>query len=325
MIATAPLVEIRNLQVRFRAGAGEVEAVRGVDLTIRRGELLGVIGESGSGKTVSMTALLRLLPENARITADVMTFDGEPVLAPSAAEFRSWRGRRLAMIFQNPAGAFNPTKKISWHLARIADRRKEIGYTNRPDPSDALRWLSDVGIQKPERVLTLYPHQLSGGMLQRVLIAMVLALEPDVIVADEPTTNLDNLVERQILDLFRSLRDRVSSATLFITHDMAVAEALCDRIAVMYAGEVVETGPAVQMFADPLHPYTRGLIETAHQLDRPAERLREIPGELPTAATRPPGCLFAPRCPHVHDRCRSGPPPMIEASEGRFVRCVLYD
>jgi oligopeptide/dipeptide ABC transporter ATP-binding protein len=321
--ATEPLVEIRNLQVRFGTGAAEVEAVRGLDLSIRRGELLGIIGESGSGKTVSMMALLRLLPDNARVAADVMTFAGEPVLEPSAAEFRAWRGRRLAMIFQNPVGAFNPTKTIGWHLARIAERRME------GDPSrkkgDPVRWLAEVGIPKPDRVLDLYPHQLSGGMLQRALIAMVLALEPDLIVADEPTTNLDNLVERQILDLFRSLRERVSSAIVFITHDMAVAEALCDRIAVMYAGEVVETAPAAAMFAEPLHPYARGLVETAHELDHATARLREIPGELPSATARPQGCLFAPRCAHAQDRCRSAPPPMIEAREGRFVRCVLYD
>ncbi|HEX2134821.1 MAG TPA: ABC transporter ATP-binding protein [Microvirga sp.] len=324
MTAPSPLIEIRNLQVRFRVGDGEVEAVRGVSLDIRRGEVLGVIGESGSGKTVSMTALLRLLPDNARVTADALTFAGEPVLAPSPAEFRAWRGGRLAMIFQNPTGAFNPAKTIGWHLDRIAKRRVEIGRAQQADPGDAVRWLSDVGIPKPDRVLRLYPHQLSGGMLQRALIAMVVALEPDVIVADEPTTNLDYLVERQILDLFRDLRARLSSAIVVITHDMAVAEELCDRIAVMYAGEVVETGAADAMFAEPLHPYTRGLVETAHELDRPAARLREIPGELPTAATRPQGCLFAPRCPHVHERCLPATPPMIEAREGRSVRCVLY-
>jgi oligopeptide/dipeptide ABC transporter ATP-binding protein len=319
-----PLVEIRNLQVRFQVGGGEVEAVRGVDLDIWRGEVLGVIGESGSGKTVSMTALLRLLPDNARVTANTLAFAGEPLLAPSPAEFRAWRGGRLAMIFQNPTGAFNPAKTIGWHLDRIAERRVEIGRAPTTDSADKVRWLADVGIPKPERVLALYPHQLSGGMLQRALIAMVLALEPDVIVADEPTTNLDYLVERQILDLFRDLRARLSSAIVFITHDMAVAEELCDRIAVMYAGEVVETGLAEAMFKEPLHPYTRALVETAYELDRPTERLREIPGELPTAATRPQGCLFAPRCSFAHERCLPAPPPMIEARDGHLVRCVLY-
>ncbi len=323
MSASAPLVEIRNLAVRFRVAGGAVEAVRGVDLAIRRGEVLGIIGESGSGKTVSMTALLRLLPDNAWITADAMTFAGDPILAPSPREFRTWRGRRLAMIFQNPVGAFNPAKTIDWHLQRIARRRVEIGRA-RAAPGAALDWLSEVGIARPERVLRLYPHQLSGGMLQRVLVAMVIALEPDLVVADEPTTNLDRLVERQILELFRALRERLGSAIVFITHDMAVAEAMCDSIAVMYAGEVVESGPADVVFGDPLHPYTRGLVETARELDHRAERLAEIPGELPTAATRPPGCLFAPRCPHVHARCVSAHPPMIEARAGRFVRCVLY-
>lgn len=324
-MTAAPLIDIRNLQVRFRVGDGEVEAVRGVDLTIRRGEVVGIIGESGSGKTVTMTALLRLLPGNARVSADRLDFEGEPVLAPSAAEFRAWRGRRLAMIFQNPAGAFNPAKTIGWHLTRIGRRRVEIGRASRFTPDERIGWLSEVGIPHPERVLRLYPHQLSGGMQQRVLIAMVVALEPDLVVADEPTTNLDNLVERQILQLFRNLRGRLGSAIAFITHDMAVAEALCDRIAVMYAGEVVEAGPAAAMFSEPLHPYTRGLVETARELDHRTERLREIPGELPMAAARPQGCLFAPRCPHVRERCRAAVPPMIEARQDRFVRCVLYD
>ena len=324
MTPAQPLVEIRNLQVRFRAGDGEIEAVRGIDLTIRRGEVLGVIGESGSGKTVSMTALLRLLPDNARVSADVLAFDGEPILAPSAEAFRAWRGRRLAMIFQNPAGAFNPAKTIGWHLDRIVQRRVAIGRAEGGEPGTPVRWLAEVGIPQPERVLRLYPHQLSGGMQQRALIAMVVALEPDLIIADEPTTNLDNIVERQILDLFRDLRRRLRSAIVFITHDMTVAEALCDGIAVMYAGEVVETGPADAVFADPLHPYTRGLVETSQELDRPTDRLREIPGELPTAGKRPQGCLFAPRCAHVHERCLPAPPPLIEAREGRFVRCVLY-
>lgn len=315
-----PLLEIRDLHVRF----GAIEAVRGIDLTVRAGEVAGVIGESGSGKTVSMTSVLRLLPESAEVRAARMTFAGEPILAPSPAEFRTWRGRRLAMIFQNPVGAFNPAKRIGWHLDRIVRRRLEIGRGREASADAPIRWLGEVGIPRPERVLRLYPHQLSGGMLQRVLIAMVLALEPDLIVADEPTTNLDNLVERQILDLFRDLRHRVRSAFVFITHDMAVAESLCDTVSVMYAGEVVESGSAAAVFAEPLHPYTAGLIETARELDRAATRLREMPGELPPAGARPAACLFAPRCPKAHERCLAGPPAMVTYGEGRQVRCVLY-
>jgi peptide/nickel transport system ATP-binding protein len=323
-MSSSPLVEIRNLHVRFPARTGDIEAVRGVDLIIRHGEVLGIIGESGSGKTVTMTALLRLLPDGVRVTADIMNFAGEPIMAVSSADFRAWRGRRFAMIFQNPVGAFNPAKSIGWHLAGIARRRREIRGGPKVHQHDRITWLSQVGISQPERVPRLYPHQLSGGMLQRVLVAMVMALEPDLIVADEPTTNLDHLVERQILQLFRNLRQRLGSAIAFITHDMAAAESLCDSIAVMYAGEVVETGPAEAVFRDPLHPYTRGLIATSRELDRPAERLREIPGELPSVAARPPGCLFAQRCAEVRDRCRAVRPAMIEAHDGRCVRCVLY-
>ena len=316
-----PLLEVRNLRTRFQLRGRSIEVVRGVDLTVAPAEVLGLIGESGSGKTVTGMSILRLLPENAEISSDKLSFNGKELLDLSDDEFQALRGKRLAMIFQNPVGAFNPAKRIDWHLREIFRRRtgNDIGW------SEAVRdSLLAVGIPQPERVLKLYPHQLSGGMAQRILIAMVLSLEPDLIVADEPTTNLDNIVERQILALFRKLQSRINSAIIFITHDMAIAAALCDRIAVMYAGQIVEVGPTSEIFNAPRHPYTQGLIATALALKHKAARLKEIAGDLPNLAAPPPGCLFAPRCAHAMPRCREQEPPVF-GDGPHTVRCYLAE
>ncbi len=318
-----PLLEIRNLAARFRTGATSIDAVRGVDLAIGEGEVLGIIGESGSGKTVTGLAILRLLPANAEITAERLAFRGRELLALSDEAFRALRGTHLAMVFQNPAGSFNPAKTIGWHLARAAERLRSKQGAGGARP-DIARLLATVGIPSPERALALYPHQLSGGMLQRALIAMVLLLEPELIIADEPTTNLDNIVERQIIALFRQLRARTGAAIIFITHDMAIAASLCDRIAVMYAGEIVETGPAAALLAAPRHPYTQGLIETALQLERGVERLSEIPGEMPSVSGLPQGCVFAPRCRKADEACRAAPPGVHHVAADHSVRCIHH-
>ena len=320
-----PVLELRNLVTRFRMGRTDLLAVRRVDLEIRRREMLGIIGESGSGKSVTGLSILRLLPPHATVTADRMAFAGQDLLALDDASFRELRGTHLAMVFQNPVGAFNPAKTIGWHLDRIivraATRTDRLG---RDLDRNARRWLGEVGIAYPERILPLYPHQLSGGMLQRTLIALATALQPDLLIADEPTTNLDNIVERQIIGLFRRLKDRLGSAIIFITHDISLAAGLCDRIAVMYAGEIVETAPAERLLRSPAHPYTVGLIETARQLDRRAERLQEIPGELPSGMIEATGCLFAPRCAFAVDACRTAPPPDVSLAPGHSVRCIRY-
>lgn len=316
---TQPVLEVRDLRTYFDLHGGAIEVVRGIDLSVAPGEMLGLIGESGSGKTVTGLSLLRLLPENARIRGETIRFKGRDLQALSDEDFLALRGRSLAMIFQNPVGAFNPAKRVDWHLREVIRRR--LG-TDADWAQAAAQALRAVGIPAPERVLRLYPHQLSGGMAQRILIALVLALEPDLVVADEPTTNLDNIVERQILTLFRGLRDRIDAAFIFITHDMTVAAELCDRIAVMYAGQIVEIGPTRAVFEAPRHPYTQGLIATATALKHKADRLQEIAGELPNLASPPPGCLFAPRCPRVMDRCRAAPPPSYGAEPHR-TRCYL--
>lgn len=320
-----PLLEVKNLSARFRMGNVDMLAIRRVDLEIRRREVLGIIGESGSGKSVTGLSILRLLPVHAAVTADRLRFEGRELLPLDDEAFRKLRGTHLAMVFQDPVGAFNPAKSIGWHLDRIIARAATRADRQGVDlTQDGSRWLSDVGIAHPERILPLYPHQLSGGMLQRTLIALSAALQPDLLIADEPTTNLDNIVERQIIGLFRRLKDRLGSAIIFITHDISLAAGLCDRIAVMYAGEIVETGPAETLFRNPAHPYTVGLIETSRQLDERVGRLKEIPGELPSGSHRPPGCLFAPRCGFATEHCRAAPPASIALSPHHSVRCILH-
>jgi len=318
---SAPILEIRDLRTRFDLHGGSLEVVRGVDLAIVPGEMLGLIGESGSGKTITGLSILRLLPGNARMTAATLRYKGTDLQTLDHRQFQALRGRSLAMIFQNPVGAFNPAKRVDWHLREVIRRRHGADVDWAPAASEALK---AVGIPRPERVLRLYPHQLSGGMAQRILIAMVLALEPDLVIADEPTTNLDNIVERQILSLFRRLQSRLKAGFLFITHDMTVAASLCDRIAVMYAGEIVEIGPTRDVFAAPRHPYTQGLIATAIALKGKAKRLQEIAGELPNLVAPPPGCLFSPRCAHAMERCRAAAPPMFGVAAHR-TRCYLAE
>ena len=311
-----PVLEVRNLRIH----AGPLEVVRQIDLMLRPGETLGVIGESGSGKTVTFLALLRLLPNGLKADADALVWRGAEIGTLDARAFRPYRGRELAMVFQDPVGSFNPAKTIAWHL-RTALKRRGV---REPWHKLALALLADVGIPHPAAVLERYPHQLSGGMLQRALIAMVVALEPGLIIADEPTTNLDNIVEQQILALFSRLRERLSAAFVFITHDIGIAAQVSDRLMVMYAGEVVETGSAAAILSAARHPYTRGLIATANALAARAEVLAEIPGQLPLPGTRPAGCVFRPRCGFARPGCEN-PQPLRTVAPGHEMRCLLDD
>ncbi len=310
-------LDVRNLDVVIDPRGRRLHVLRGLSLSLSAGEVLGVIGESGSGKTMMGMSLLRLEPERSMLTADTMRVGDVDLLRAGAAGLRAVRGRRIGMIFQDPVGAFNPAKRIGWHAKQVL-RRTEGAWWERAEAM-----LADVDIADGARVLAAYPHQLSGGMLQRVLIALVLAAGPAVVVADEPTTNLDNIVEQQILALFRRFRGAGAAAFIFITHDMSVAAGLCDRIAVMYAGEIVEMGDADGVFADPKHPYTVALIETSRALQGEAVRLPELAGEPPGLAGVRTGCAFASRCGRRVVACTEGAVAM-RAVEGRDVRCILY-
>jgi oligopeptide/dipeptide ABC transporter ATP-binding protein len=312
-------LEVADLNLVLDAAGRRLHVVRGIDFTLRQAEVLGLIGESGSGKTLAGMSLLRLEPEGAAVTARSLRLGDKDLLHASRPELRALRGSRIAMIFQDPVGAFNPAKRIGWHVREVLRKRNVRGWRQM-----ARQRLTEVDITDADRVLGAYPHQLSGGMLQRVLIALVLAAEPQVIIADEPTTNLDNIVERQILQLFRRLKHSHGAAFIFITHDMSVAAALSDRIAVMYAGEIVEIGPVREVFDDPKHPYTVALIRTAEALRARADRLPEIAGELPSLTREATGCAFAPRCPHRMAACETRRVGMAPVGAARQVRCLLH-
>lgn len=321
MSGATPLLEARDLRAAFAVGDRRVEAVRGVTFTIGEQEALGLIGESGSGKTVTGLSLLRLLPEHAQTSAQALRFRGTDLTRLDEEAFRRLRGVEMAMIFQDPVGSFNPAKTVGWHLRQAVARRE--GDEAKGWREEASGLLSDVGIGQPDRVLGAFPHELSGGMLQRALIALVIAMRPALIVADEPTTNLDNLVERQILDLIRLHQRRLKASVLFVTHDLAIAGEVCDRIAVMYAGEIVEIGPADAVLNDPKHPYAAALLETSRSLERHDEYLYELSGE-PGGRAPERGCAFAPRCPAVMQVCRERHPRMVDVGREREARCLLY-
>ena len=324
-MTASPLLDIENLRTAFVVGNERVEAVRGVSFSIEAGEIFGLIGESGSGKTVTGLSLLRLMPPHASVQIDAMRFRGKDLTSWSEEAFRSLQGVELAMIFQDPVGSFNPAKTISWHLKHAILRRRTSNSEAEGDwEEEARQILSDVGIRFPDRVLASYPHQLSGGMLQRALIAMIIMLRPALIIADEPTTNLDNIVERQILDLIRAQQRKLGAAVLFITHDLTIAADICDRIAVMYAGEFVEMGPAREVLANPRHPYAQELLKTSASLEKRDEYLHELRGE-PGVRRDNKGCAFAPRCPKVLPECKSIRPRLIEVAANHASRCLLHE
>ena len=319
----APLLTVEGLRTRFGGAGRSVPAVRDVSFSIGRKEVLGLIGESGSGKTVTGLSILRLLPDHATVNARVLAFKGRDLSSLDDEAFRVLRGVEMAMIFQDPVGSFNPAKTVGWHLQNAILRRE--------GPGGAASWaeqaaamLADVGIRAPARVLASYPHQLSGGMLQRALIAMIIALKPSLIIADEPTTNLDNLVERQILDLIRLHQDKLGASVLFITHDLGIAGDICDRIAVMYAGEIVEIGPTEEVLKRPRHPYSAGLLATSQSLDRGDAELFELPGE-PGGRIPEAGCAFAARCRAVMPKCRQESPALVPVDPDHQARCWLND
>lgn len=313
-----PLLRVRDLDVRFDAEHGEVHAVRGVDLDIDRGQTLAVVGESGSGKTVSTFAPLRLLSPNARYAVQGSArFEGTELVGASEEDLVQIRGRRIGVVFQDAMGAFNPVRRVGPQIAEMA-RHGGVGSkaAARRRATDLLGY---VGLSDVERRFEQYPHELSGGMRQRALIAVALAGEPQLLLADEPTTALDVTVQAQIIDLLRRLAAERDMATVIITHDMGVVAGLADRVAVMYAGQVVERGTAEQVLGAPAHPYTQALVDAARAVGV-GERRVVLRDALTGASRELDGCPFAPRCPLVHDRCRREDPPLADVHT-REVAC----
>lgn len=304
----APLLDIQNLRVRFDTPEGAVRAVDGVDVAVRAGEILGIVGESGSGKSVLNLTVMGLVRQPpGRIESGQILFRGTDLLTLSPEKMRQLRGDRIAMIFQDPMTSLNPFLTIGDQVGEpfVVHR----GTSKKAARSRAIELLSDVGIPDPASRIDAFPHQFSGGMRQRVMIAMALALEPDLLIADEPTTALDVTIQAQILELLGEIRRRRGTTIILVTHDLGVVAGFCDQVAVMYAGRVVERGATGEIFRSPGHPYTEALLRSSPRLDDDSEgKLFSIPGRPPDLSAPPQGCSFHPRCPYVFDRCRQDEP-----------------
>ena len=312
-----PLLSVRNLTVEFATTAGEFRAVEGVDVTVDEGDKLAIVGESGSGKSVAMLAVMGLLPWTATITADEMSFAGHDIRTLTAQQRRKLIGRDMAMIFQEPMSSLNPCFTVGFQIKESLKKHMDLSRSERQ--TRAIELLDLVGIPAPETRLNAFPHQLSGGMSQRVMIAMALSCNPKLLIADEPTTALDVTIQAQILDLLASLQRETGMALILITHDMAVVAETAQRVQVQYAGQKVEEQPVRALFDTPHHPYTAALL--AALPERATERrLPTIPGVVPGQFDRPQGCLFSPRCSLADERCRSQKPP-VQAPELGLARC----
>jgi oligopeptide/dipeptide ABC transporter ATP-binding protein len=317
--AEPPLLELRGLTVSYPGAAGRVVAVNGVDLVLRRARSLGLVGESGAGKSQLALAIPALLPRAATLTGSVR-LAGEELVGASAARQRAVRGAGIGFVFQDPQAALTPHLTVGTQLTETLHAHARLGRA--PARAAALAMLERVRVPDPELRLRQYPHELSGGLRQRVLVAIALCAGPALLIADEPTTALDVTVEAGILELFGRLRAELSTALLLISHDLAVVAGVCDEIAVMYAGRIVEAGPAAVVLAAPAHPYTAALAAASPRLDGPSDApLAAIPGTAPAPGERSEGCAFAPRCPRAAARCRIDPPALTAAGGGRAVAC----
>ncbi len=311
-----PVLAIRDLRVTFPTESGEVQAVRGVDVTVGPGEMLGVVGESGSGKSVTFLAAMGLLPKTAKIEGSVKVH-GVELVGMNNNDLRKQRGKRISMIFQDPLSALNPTHKIGHQISEMVRSHTDL---SKPQAWDrAIELLDMVGIPQPRTRVTQYPHEFSGGMRQRVMIAIAIANDPDVLIADEPTTALDVTVQAQILDVIQNIQHQFRASVVFITHDLGVVARIADRVQVMYAGRTVERGDVNSIFRNPTHPYTRGLLASLPALGR--ERLTPIPGAPPNMLRPPSGCAFRPRCPYAEEVC-AGEIPELHPLLGLETACV---
>lgn len=320
------LLEVRDLRTSFKTRDGMVRAVTGVDFSVRRGEIVGLVGESGCGKSVTSLSILGLINPPGRIEGGEVLFDGEDLLKLPEKRLRSIRGDRVAMIFQQPTSSLNPVMDVGFQLGEVLEIHRNM--KRRAARQRAEELLRMVGIPDPKRRLDAHPHEMSGGMAQRVMIAMALACEPELLIADEPTTALDVTIQAQILDLMRTLQRETGTAIVLITHDLGVVAEMCDRVAVMYAGEIVEQTEVRNLFAQPKHPYTQGLIGSIPILGQPKEALSVIPGNVPNLVDLPLGCRFAERCvarvEHDNVLATGEHPKLRPIAPGHEVRCWLY-
>jgi len=321
-----PLLEIKNLKTYFYTEDGVVRAVDGVDIEVYPGEVLGIVGESGCGKSVTSLSVMRLIAQPGKILEGEVYFEGRDLLKISEREMMAVRGNRISMIFQQPQTSLNPVFRVGEQISEVLNIHQDFG--KEAGKKRAIELLKLVGIPDAERRAEAFPHELSGGMAQRVMIAMALACVPDLLIADEPTTALDVTIQAQILDLMRDMRSRLGSAVILITHDLGVVAEMANRVAVMYAGEIVEQTDVISLFKKPLHPYTVGLIGSTPVLGNIREKLDVIPGSVPNLVRLPPGCRFAPRCQacvkYNMSICKEKQPDLIQLEDGHKIRCWLY-
>ena len=315
------LLQVEDLCISFKTPHGESRVLRGVTFAVEHGSILGIVGESGCGKSLTGKAILDLMPRSGKITSGRIVFNGHDLRQRSERERRQLRGRHISMIFQDPSAALNPVFTIGQQMLGVMKQ-------HRREPKKVLReraaaLLDDVGQPNPERILRMYPHELSGGMQQRVMIAMALSLEAQLLIADEPTTALDVTIQAQILDLLVKLRDEKGVTIILITHDMGVVAETCDWVAVFYAGRVVETGTVSDIFQRPKHPYTQGLLTAFPHAKSRGKQLKVIPGSVPSGYDRTAGCAFASRCEFVMDKCHESVPPFVEFGSGHRALCHL--
>jgi oligopeptide/dipeptide ABC transporter ATP-binding protein len=321
-----PLLEVRNLTTTFTTEDGSFNAVDGVSFLVDQGETLGIVGESGCGKSVTALSILRLVPNPpGLVSGGEILFRGEDLLKKPKSAMKKIRGKLISMIFQDPMTSLNPLFRVGEQIEEVLRLHKQETHAGRSYREEVVHLLELVGIAMPEKRIDEYPHQLSGGMRQRVMIAMALACRPRLLIADEPTTALDVTIQAQILDLMKEMRDRTGSSIIMITHDLGVIAEMADRVLVMYAGQVVEEAPVKELFASPLHPYTVGLMGAIPRIGGRGERLTNIPGVVPSLLNLPEGCRFAPRCTHAREVCRNTAPELLTPESGRIVRCHRYN
>jgi oligopeptide/dipeptide ABC transporter ATP-binding protein len=320
--ANEPLLKTEDLRTYYFIAEGRVKSVDGVSLKVNEQEALGIVGESGCGKSTVAHSILRLVKEPGRIVGGKILFEGQDLLRISEAEMRKIRGGRIAMVFQNPTSSLNPVFTVGSQIGEVIKLHQNV--QKQEVNEKVIDALGKVGIPSPSERMKDYPHEYSGGMCQRAMMAMALSCNPKLLIADEPTTSLDVTIQAQILDLMRTLRKEFNASILLIGHDFGVMSELCDRIVVMYSGKVVESADLSTIFKDPKHPYTKALLESIPTINIQKERLHVIPGDVPELIRPPLGCRFHPRCERVMEECKTKDPPIIEVEKGHEVACLLY-